>query len=345
MTELPNFDVVALDPRQLALHQQHLDQKTKPRGSLGQLETLAARLFSIRTPAPEPRAAVVVFAADHGVAAEGVSAFPQEVTRQMLLNFAEGGAAINALCAAASAELLVIDVGTKGPTPAGVREEKICHGSANMALGPALTAAQARAALDVGRRVAGELAEQGFDLVATGEMGIGNTTAAAAVAAIITGAPLATLVGRGTGVDDTGLQRKQAVLQRILARHAGVRAPFDVLQRVGGLELAALVGLVLGAAERRVAVVLDGYITGAAALLAQGICPQVTDYCFASHCSVEPGHAVILSTLGLRPLLDLDLRLGEGSGAALSLPLFRAAAHVYNDMATFAQAGVSQEGT
>lgn len=344
MTDLPTFDIVALDPRAVAHHQRALDRKTKPRNSLGQLETLVCRLFSIRTPPPQPRAVVVVFAADHGIAAEGVSAYPQEVTGQMLLNFARGGAAINALCASAGAELLVIDVGTSSATPAGVRDEKLGQGSANMVRGPALSQSQALAAIDVGRKAANELAEQGVDLVATGEMGIGNTAAAAAVTALITGAPLETLVGRGTGLDDAGLSRKRAVLERVVVRHAGASTPLEVLQRVGGLEIAALVGLILGAAERRLAVVLDGYITGAAALLAQRICPQVTDYCFASHRSVEPGHTVVLSALGLRPLLDLDLRLGEGSGAALSLPLFHAASRLYHEMATFEQAGVSQEG-
>ncbi len=321
-----------------------LDDKTKPPRSLGLLEDTAARLFTIRPTSREPRAAVVVFAADHGVVDEGVSAYPQEVTVQMLRNFAAGGAAINALCASAGAELIVVDVGSSGPTPAGVRDENIRRGSDNLARGPALTENEVHQALEVGMRLATELADAGHDIVGLGEMGIGNTTVASALTAALLRAPVEQVVGRGTGINDARLAHKRLVIARALERHAAARSASDWLCRVGGLEIAALCGLVLGAAHRKLAIVLDGFITTAAAVVAAAMAPTCKEYCFASHLSTEPGHAVALRALGLRPLLQLDLRLGEGSGAALSLPLFRAAAHIYHDMATFESAEVSRQG-
>ena len=319
-----------------------LNAKTKPPGSLGQLEELAARLFALHPMGEAPRAAVVLFAADHGVAEEGVSAYPQEVTMQMLTNFSRGGAAINALCGAADADLYVVDVGTHGATPPGVRDQKIRRGSANMTRAPAMSLEDTEAALGVGLRLADELAGNGYDLIGLGEMGIGNTTSATALTAALLQCPVERVLGNGTGISDRQRAHKGEIVERALRRHGGSRPPLDWLARVGGLELAALVGLALGAAHHRRAVVLDGFITGAAALAACRLVPTCVEYCFASHLSAEPGHALILEALALKPLLRLDLRLGEGSGAALSLPLFRAAAHVYHRMATFESAGVSR---
>ncbi len=342
----PDFDIPEVHPLDKVAEARiwaTLDEKTKPRRSLGELEHLAARLFTIRTPSSEPRAAVVVMASDHGVAEEGVSAYPQQVTGQMLLNFQHGGAAINALCKSAGADLIVVDIGTMGPTPRGVRNEKVREGSANMTKGAALTLAETRAAMRVGLRLAEELSSREYDLVALGEMGIGNTTAASALTAALLNVSLEHVVGHGTGIDEQRRTHKRMIVGRALHRHRDAQTPIEWLSRVGGLEIAGLTGLVLGAAHRGMGVVLDGFITGAAALVAARLQPAVAQYCFASHQSTEPGHAAILDALGLRPLLRLELRLGEGSGAALSLPLFRAAAHIYREMATFDSAGVSKQ--
>ncbi len=322
-----------------------LDNKTKPPRSLGQLEALAARYVAVRGEhVHSPRCCVVVMAADHGVAAQGVSAYPQAVTAQMLGNFAAGGAAINALCENAGSELLVLDVGTIGATPPGVRDVKVRQSSRDFTREAALTPEEVSRALSVGLHVADELEAKGIDVVGLGEMGIANTTVASATCAALLGVPAERVVGRGTGVDDAGVRRKIATVEAALKRHESALAnPLHVLERVGGLEIAALCGLILGAAAKGQLVVLDGFITSAAALVAHALRPQVVEYCVAAHQSVEPGHALVLDRLGLSPLLKLDLRLGEGSGAALSLPLVTAAHAVYRDMATFESAGVSRE--
>jgi nicotinate-nucleotide--dimethylbenzimidazole phosphoribosyltransferase len=309
-----------------------LDAKTKPRGSLGRLEDLAVRIAEIRgTPQPgRLRAAVVVAAADHGVAAQGVSAYPQEVTAQMLANFRAGGAAICVLARLAGAELRVFDLG-------------VGAGTDDMTLGPAMTPERAAECLDEGRRAAAELAADGFGIVAVGEMGIGNTTAAAALAAALLPAEPEAVCGPGTGVDAEGVRRKAEVVRRALEVNAPTDGP-SALAAVGGFEIAFLAGLMLGALEHRLVVVLDGFITGAAALVAARIDPRAPSTMVASHRSPEPGHALILDALGLEPLLDLGLRLGEGSGAALALPILDASLAILAEMATFESAGVSDSG-
>jgi nicotinate-nucleotide--dimethylbenzimidazole phosphoribosyltransferase len=297
------------------------DRKTKPRGSLGRLEDVGMRIVEIRGHVPERlRSVVVVAAADHGVAVEGVSAYPQEVTAQMLANFAAGGAAVNVLARQAGAEVIVRDVGVGAPT-------------ANIARGPAMTddrCAELRAA---GNALAGEL---DVDVVALGEMGIANSTSAAALTAALLGVDPSLVCGRGTGVDDEGLARKVDVVRRALAVNEGR----DPLAALGGFELAFLAGVAEGCAERGVVVLLDGFISSAAVLAV----PGARDVLIAAHRSPEPGHALILDALGLEPLLDLGLRLGEGSGAALALPLLQSAVAILNEMATFDDAGVTDAG-
>ena len=324
------------------------DTLTKPPGSLGRLEALSIQLAAITGQARPSvaRKTVIVMAGDHGVTAEGVSAYPSEVTPQMVLNFAHGGAAINVLARQAGARIVVVDVGVAADLPAqpNVISRKVAHGTQNMALGPALTRDQAEAALQVGLDVIADEIDRGLDLVATGDMGIGNTTASAAIVAAITGEPIALVTGRGTGIDDNGLARKIAVIERALAVNRPDPADaLDVLAKVGGLEIGGLAGVMLGAAARRVPVVIDGFISGAAALIAAGLAPEVKPYLIASHQSVEIGHRILLEYLGLRPLLNLDLRLGEGTGAVLAFNLVEASARILNEMATFAEAGVSDK--
>ena len=343
-----------LDATAMGAARARLDRLTKPPGSLGRLEALVVQLAGItgREMPRVERPAVVVFAADHGVTAQGVSAYPSDVTAQMVANFARGGAAINVLAGVAGARVVVVDVGVGGPlagvaagsTVAGVRliEARVADGTRDMTLEAAMTRGEALAAIDVGRFVVSELVAEGTDLVAVGEMGIGNTTAASALVAAMTGRPAAHVTGRGTGLDDTALRQKVAVIESALARHRPDPAdPLGVLAAVGGLEIAALVGAILTAAESNVPVLLDGFITGSAALLAAAMAPEVIGRLVASHRSSEPGHVVVLDRLGLTPLLDLDLRLGEGSGAALAMPLVRAASAILAEMATFDEAAVS----
>jgi len=319
---------------------------TKPPGSLGRLEWLAIRLAGITAqavPAPLARRMVFVLAADHGVVAQGVSAYPAEVTGQMVRNFAAGGAAINALARAMNAEILVADLGVVADLEEvpGLRRVPIAPGTADSSLGPAMSLAQATRAVETGiALLAGEA--DGLHVACTGEMGIGNTTAAAAITAAITGASPEAVTGRGTGLDDDRLRHKRQVVARILAAN---RPALDdglaVLAAVGGFEIGGLAGVILGAAARRIPVLLDGYIATAAALIAVTICPAAADYLLAGHRSAEPGHAVALSHLGLEPLLDLGMRLGEGTGAVLALPLLDAALAAHSGMATFASAGVA----
>ncbi len=319
-----------------------LARKTKPRGSLGRLEELAVQLAGIGV--SDPRAAIVVAAADHGYTDEGVSAYPPEVTRQMLRVFASGGAAISVLSRLVDAELVVVDAGVrKELDDPRVRSIRIGPGTANAAHGPAMTREQALAGLEAGVSLARELAGR-VDLVALGDMGIGNTTAAGAIHAALLGVPAAAVCGPGTGLDRDGVHRKAKVIDRALAANGRLDDPVDVLAALGGFEIAVLAGLALGGAAERLAVVLDGFIVTAAALIAARVEPNATAYMIAGHLSPEPGHTLGLGALGLRPLLDLELRLGEGTGAALALPLVRAAHALLAEMATFDEAGVADAG-
>ncbi len=309
------------------------------------LETLAVQLAGI-TGDPLPsveRRAVIVMAGDHGVAAEGVSAYPAAVTPQMVLNFLNGGAAINALARQAAARVTVVDVGVAAELQhPDLISRKVALGTANMAQGPAMTREQALAAIQAGIGVLDEQYVQGLDLVATGDMGIGNTTAASAITAALTGASVATVTGYGTGINEAQREHKIAVIERALAVNDPDAAdPLDVLAKVGGLEIAGLAGVVLAAASRHMPVVIDGFISGAAALVAGRLCPTSRYYMIAGHRSVERGHQIILQELGLSPLLDLQLRLGEGTGAALAMGIVAAAARAHREMATFAEAAVS----
>jgi nicotinate-nucleotide--dimethylbenzimidazole phosphoribosyltransferase len=328
--------------------QRAFDAKTKPRGSLGALEQLAVRVAALQGVAipAVPEAAIVVAAADHGVAAEGVSAYPQEVTAQMVANFAAGGAAINVLARAAGARLLVVDAGVATPcTQPGVRPLRFGPATANIARGPAMPRAVAEDALAAGRALAAELAGGGIGLVGVGEMGIANTTSASALSAYLLPAEPALVCGRGTGIDDEGLARKVETVTRALAvNDVEPGDALGALAALGGFELALLAGVVLGCFAARVPVVLDGFITGAAALAAARLEPASVAAMIASHRSPEPGHALVLEALGLEPLLDLGLRLGEGSGAALALPLVRSALALLNEMASFEDAGVTDAG-
>jgi nicotinate-nucleotide--dimethylbenzimidazole phosphoribosyltransferase len=330
--------------------QVRLDNKTKPSGSLGRLEELACRLAAIyRTPSPEPPVkAVVVMAADHGVAEEGVSAYPQEVTGQMLRNFAMGGAAINVLAGLQQARVVVVDMGSAAGLRgqgSGVREHRLGPGTANFRRGPAMSRETGIRAVEIGIALAGELHETGVGVLAVGEMGIANTTAASAITAALLDQPAERVTGRGTGVGDERLRRKIQTIQDALAvNRPNVADPLDVLAKVGGFEIGGLAGVMLGAAACKMGVVLDGFITGAAALLAAALCPTVRDYLVAAHRSPEPGHALILSYLGLRPLLDLEMRLGEGTAAVLALNILEASLRLLRDMATFAAAGVTDAG-
>ena len=331
-----------LDESAMAAARAHLDRLTKPPGSLGRLETLVEQLAGI-TGSASPRIerpAVVVFAADHGVTAQGVSAYPSSVTAQMVANFEAGGAAINVLARAVGAKLVVIDVGVAGPELP--QSSRIRSGTRDMTVEPAMTRDEALAAIGVGREVARGLGAEGCDAFALGEMGIGNTTAASAVASALTGRVPAEVTGRGTGLDDDAVRHKAAIIEAALQRHQPrPDDPLGALAAVGGLEIAALVGAMLAVAEARIPVVLDGFITGAAALVARAIAPNIGPRLIASHRSAEPGHRIVLEQLSLEPLLDLDLRLGEGSGAALALPLIRSATLLRDEMATFDSAGVS----
>jgi nicotinate-nucleotide--dimethylbenzimidazole phosphoribosyltransferase len=337
-----------LDEQAMTLAREHQLQLTKPTGSLGRLEEIAVQMAGITgnaQPAIKHKA-VVVMAADHGVAAEGVSAYPAEVTPQMVLNFLHGGAAINALARQARAEVVVVDIGVAAElSHPQLLSHKVAYGTANMLHGPAMTREQTLQALEVGSDVCEALLAQGVELVATGEMGIGNTTAASAVVACLSGAPVPLVTGRGTGINDVQLAHKIDVIKHAITKNQPDSAdPLDVLAKIGGLEIAGLVGVILVAASRRIPVVIDGFISGAAALVAFRMNPLVRDYCFAGHVSVERGHKIILEQMKLVPLLDLQLRLGEGTGAVLALHIIEGALRAHGEMATFAEAGVSEQG-
>ena len=343
-----------LDAAAMATAARRLDRLTKPPGSLGRLEELVVTLAGItgRHDAPLERRHIVVAAADHGVVAQKISAYPQEVTRQMVANFVAGGAAINVLAATVGASLTVVDVGVALPIPRIPRDPHrggrlvrapIRDGTADMTQGPAMSRAEALRAIGIGLRLVDDLGRAGgVDVLGIGEMGIGNTTAASAIVAALTGERVDRVTGRGTGIDDGALARKVATIERALAvNRPDPTDPLGVMAAVGGFEIAALVGLMAGAAARQIPVVLDGFIAGSAALVAAALQPSIAPRLIAAHRSPEPGHAIVLERLGLRPYLDLGMRLGEGSGAALVIGLLAAAVRIRDEMATFDSAAIS----
>ena len=324
------------------------DNLTKPKGSLGRLEDLSIQLAGIyRTAAPKiKKKAIFTMAADHGVCAEGVSAYPPEVTAQMVLNFASGGAAINVLGRHVGADVIVVDMGVASDMswPSSIVSRKVRKGTRNMMRETAMTSSEASDAIMHGVELGINAAENGYDLIGIGDMGIGNTTAASALTAVFTGRPVAEVTGRGTGLDEDGLQKKIKVIEEVInLRRPDPSRPLDVLQRVGGLEIAGMAGVIIGAASRGVPIVLDGFISSSSALIAAGLAPESKSYMIASHRSVEKGHRAILDYLGLEPILDLRMRLGEGTGAALAMNIIEASCKILNEMATFESAGVSKK--
>ncbi len=338
-------DLAALNHPMLAEQLQHaLDNKTKPVGSLGRLELLARRIgLILGTELPVLEAPqMLVCAGDHGLAAQGVSAYPADVTAQMVQNFLAGGAAVSVLARQHGIALTVVDCGVRYAFKPmlGLVSRSIAPGTADSSIGPAMTPAQCAEAIANGREVVRALPGNALLL---GEMGIGNSSCASLLLARLAGIELAACVGAGTGLDADGLARKRAVLASVLARHRDQTLPLDALAAFGGFEIATLVGALLQAGEERRVIVVDGFIVGAALLVAQAIAPNVVQRCIAAHVSAEPGHALLLDRLGLQPLLNLDLRLGEGSGAALAWPLLESACLILREMASFQSAGVSRE--
>ena len=321
-----------------------IDNKTKPLGSLGTLERLARQLGLIQESVAVSidRPVILVFAGDHGVVAEGVSAYPQDVTWQMVANFLAGGAAINVFARQNACALHIVDAGVNhdfGPRP-GLIDRKVAYGTRNFAAEAAMTAQQCTTAMERGATLAADLPG---NVIGFGEMGIGNTTAAAALMHSLTGVPVADCVGAGTGLSAEGVLRKQRVIESAVARHAGVTDPLEVLATFGGFEIAMMAGAMLESARRRKVLLIDGFIVTSALLVAARVAPAILDYCVFAHCSDEAGHRRMLQALDASPLLQLGLRLGEGTGAALALPLLRAAAGFLNEMATFASASVSEK--
>lgn len=344
-------EIRGVDEAYVQLAQRHLDSLTKPLGSLGRLEEVAAQYVAWREekhPVIE-RKAVYVFAGDHGITEEGVSAYPREVTPQMVLNFLNGGAAINALARQTDCDVVVVDVGvdTDFDGAPGLLHRKVRRGTRNFAREAAMTREELNAALKVGLDLAIKAAEAGRTLIALGEMGIGNTSAATAMTAALTRKSVAELTGRGTGLDEGRRARKAQVIDKALRLHfddykCTCPQPLEILRCVGGLEIAAITGAVLGAAAKRIPVVIDGFICTAGAAVACAVAPQARFGIIAGHLSQEPGHRVLLESMGVTPVLQLDMRLGEGSGAVLTFPVIESAVRIYNEMATFESAGVSE---
>ncbi|HEY5973432.1 MAG TPA: nicotinate-nucleotide--dimethylbenzimidazole phosphoribosyltransferase [Geobacteraceae bacterium] len=337
-----------VDHRLLAEAQTKLDNKTKPLGSLGLLEDFARRFAAISGSLDPDTATKVIytFAADHGIVEEGISAFPKEVTPQMVLNFLNGGAGVNVLARHSGVTVRVVDIGVDydfADAP-GLLHRKIANGTANFAKGPAMSREQAVAALEVGIDLANQAKAEGVTMLGTGEMGIGNTTPSSAIIAVLSGKTVREVTHRGTGINDAALEHKVRVIEQGLSiNQPDPHDPIDLLAKVGGLEIAGIAGLVLGAAANRIPVVVDGFISTAGALIAAELHPQVRDYLFAAHQSVEIGHRFMLERLGTEPILDLKLRLGEGTGAALAMGLIEAGVKVLKEMATFEQAGVAEQ--
>jgi len=341
-----------LDKEAMAKARAKQDTLTKPPGSLGRLEELSVQLAGIQGKAmPQIKhKAIMVMAGDHGVVAEKIGNWPQEVTAQMVRNFLRGGAGINVIARQVGVRVIVVDMGVATdlkPDPA-LLSKKISYGTQNMTLGPAMTVEQAVKAIEAGIELATDETAKGLDIIGTGDMGIGNTTASSAICAVVTGKTVAEVTGRGTGLSDEQLAHKVAVIERALrVNHPDPAQPLDMLAKLGGFEIGGLVGVMLGVAAKRIPVVIDGFISGAAALIATALSPGLKDYLIAAHISAEPGHRVLLEYLGLKPLLNLNMRLGEGTGAALGIFLAETATRILTEMATFAEAGVSEgdEGT
>lgn len=350
MSSLPNFIIHRPDPALAPALCHKIDRKTKPLGALGQLEALALQIGLVQqslTPSLQ-RPSLTIFAADHGLARAGVSAYPAEVTPQMVLNFVAGGAATNIFARQRGFELQVVDAGVNSDFPSDLplRHEKLGYGTANALEMAAMSKAQAVQGMEIGRRIAHEDADKGSNVLAFGEMGIGNTSSATLLAHFLAGLPIAACTGRGTGLDDPGLARKIATLEAVAARvGSGPHTVLDILAEVGGFEVVMMAGAMLGAAEKGALIIVDGFIASAALLAAMHIEPAVRDYAVFGHRSQEGGHPLLLEHLQAKPLLQLDLRLGEGSGAVLAFPLLQAACGFLNEMASFEEAGVSSEAT
>ena len=341
--------IMPASTKAMAAAEERQSMLTKPRGSMGPLEDVGTRLCGMYgecpPPLPEP-VAIAVFAGDHGVCAQGVSLYPQEVTLQMVGNILAGGAVVNAFSRQVGAEVTVVDVGVAGELEEapGLLVRKVAAGTADMTTDPAMTAAQVQAAVEVGIDVARDLIAQGNRLLAIGDMGIANTTASAALISVFTGLDVADVTGRGTGIDNAMLERKVSVIEKaIRINEASPKDPVAALAAVGGFEHAAMVGFLLAAAALRTPVILDGVIACSAALVARAIAPQASEYWVAGHRSAEPGARVALTHLDLVPLVDLELRLGEGSGAALAVPFVQASARLLREVATFDSAGVTDK--
>lgn len=342
---------MAIKPVSEELHkaaQKHLDNLTKPPRSLGRLEEFARRLVAItenRKPILDKKV-IFTLAGDHGIVAEGVSAYPKEVTSQMVFNFLRGGAGINVLARHAGSEIVVVDIGVDHDfgEVEGLMKMKVMKGTRNFAKGPAMTTEEAVKCVEYGIELANGYSKKGYKMIGTGDMGIGNTTPSSAIAAVLTGTPVSEVTGKGTGISDEALLRKISVIENAI----GLNKPdpkdaIDVLAKVGGTEIGGIAGVVLGAAANRVPVIIDGFISTAGAMVAYAIQPASRDYMFAAHNSVEKGHRVMLEAMGLTPILDLGLRLGEGTGAALAMLMIEAGLKIYKEMATFQEAGVSDE--
>ena len=336
-----------LDENIMTIARERQDKLTKPAGSLGILEEVSIKIAGItgnQTPRMVDKV-IVTMAGDHGITEAGVSAYPSEVTAQMIYNFLNGGAAINVLARHVDARVIVVDMGVAVDIAhENLLDKKIGYGTANMTKGPAMTYEDAIASIKAGIEVFELEAEKGIDIIAVGDMGIGNTAASSAIVAAITGEDVEKVTGRGTGIDDAGLEKKiKAIKEAIKVNKPDKKDAIDVLAKVGGFEIAGMTGVMLAAASHRIPVVIDGFISGAAALIAYEIVPAVSSYMIAAHRSVERGHPVILDYIGLKPLLDLNMRLGEGTGAALGISIVEAACKILDEMATFEEAGVSEK--
>jgi len=336
-----------LDEEAMAQARARQEQLTKPQGSLGRLEELSIQLAGIQgKPGPQIKhKAIITMASDHGVVAQGVTLYPQEVTAQMVRNFLRGGAGINVIARQIGARVIVVDMGVAAELEPDARllSRKVAPGTQDMALGPAMTSEQALKAIETGIEIVAAEVAKGLDIVATGDMGIGNTTASSAICAVMTGNSVVKVTGRGTGIGDKQLKHKIEVIDSALAlNRPDPKEPLAVLAKVGGFEIGGLAGVMLAAAAYRIPVVIDGFISGAAALIATALSPRLKDFLIAGHVSAEAGHRLLLSHLGLKPLLDLGMRLGEGTGAALGIFLAETAARLLSEMSTFAEAGVSE---
>ena len=342
-------EIQPLDTAVMQSARERQAQLTKPAGSLGRLEELSIQLAGI-TGKPIPfikNKVIITMAGDHGVVAEGISAYPQEVTPQMVLNFLAGGAAINVLARHIGARVVVVDMGVANDIPTTderLIRRRVSAGTKNLAQGPAMTRAQAEESIQSGIEIALAEISDGADIIGTGDMGIGNTTPSAAIACVFLNHHPKNVAGRGTGVDDEGLNRKISAIERGLAvNKPNANDGMDVLMKVGGFEIGGLAGVMIGAASKRVPVMVDGFISTAAAMIAVSLAPGCRDYLISAHRSKEHGHSLMLDCLGLKPLLDLDMRLGEGTGAALGISMADAACKILSEMATFGEAGVSNK--